>query len=102
AGAGAVVFLDAARVILAGGEIEVVMAGAAREARRLGQPDVVLRGLLRRVASFVAEDAVADVLSRREIDAGEVDRGRAEADDLVLAAGLDARQVRAVVDLVDH
>ena len=83
----------AVKVILAGREVHVVVAGPAGFHRRLRDPVDRVRGRL--VAFVMAVAAIADVL--REHDVRVV-----RALDDVAAAGLDARQVRAVVNLVHH
>ena len=99
-GAGAVVRLRSGRVIRAGRPVDVVMARAAGRAAGLVSQHADLRRLRVGVGPLVAVRAVANVL--READGGEIVDRLAEADDLVRRPGHDAREVRAVVDLVDH
>ena len=94
AGAAAVGRLRAATVVRAAREVDVVVARAARRARRIGREGVTLRGI--RVAGL----AVPDVARKRDV--GEVELGLPEADDPIRGASLDAREVLAAVDLVNH
>ena len=97
-GALIVVHLRQVHVVQAGGEVDVVVAGAAGRAAGIGQPVVGLRRAVLRVVAGLAVARIGDGSGIRRIHHGGPVAVAVEAVDLVRRAGLHAGQRGAVVD----